>query len=147
MTDITPMRPYLFKAFYDWCVDNQLNPHINIQTDYPGVDIPAQFMSQPKLTLCIRPDAILHYFQDEIGISFNTRFNTVPTQIYVPFGAINEIFSKTIGTLLPFAPEPCYVQEYITGKAPLVATNQPVVTPVDAPPRPPRNKPTLTLVK
>jgi Stringent starvation protein B len=142
MHDITPMRPYLFKAFFDWCVDNQLNPHINIQTDYPGVDIPVQFTAQPKLTLCIRPDAVMHYFQDEIGISFNTRFNTVPCQLYIPFGAINEIFSKTIGTILPFAPEPCYVQEYLDSKTPLVSEKSTTTMPPRV-----RGKPTLTLVK
>ena len=143
---ITPMRPYLFKAFYEWCVDNQLNPYINVQTNYPGLRIPEQFFDQPKLALCIRPDAVVNWFMDDVGISFTTRFNKVPHQVFIPFGALTEIYSKVIGTILPFAPEPCYVDEFVRGHAPALPGSK-ATDPVKPATPLVRGKPHLTLVK
>ncbi|HAR55642.1 MAG TPA: ClpXP protease specificity-enhancing factor, partial [Idiomarina baltica] len=28
LSDMTPKRPYLMRALYDWIVDNQLTPHL-----------------------------------------------------------------------------------------------------------------------
>lgn len=28
MSDMSPRRPYLLRAFYEWLIDNQLTPHL-----------------------------------------------------------------------------------------------------------------------
>lgn len=141
---ITPMRPHLFKAFYEWACLNDLNPHISLRTDWPGVSIPEQYYASGKLTLCIRPDAVVNYLQDHDGISFTSRFNQIPHSVFIPMGALTAIFSKVTGAIMPFEPEPLYVQQYTDALSTIAPTPQ---TGADAAPRPPRGKPQLRIVK
>ena len=140
---ITPLRPHLFAGFYTWLVENDMNPHITVQTDFPGVMIPDAYYATEKLTLCIRPDAVVNYHQDDDGISFGCRFNAVARQVYVPMGSILSIFSKTHGSIMPFEPEPLYIQQYLSAKTP---ANTGIETPITPTTRV-RGKHVLTLVK
>lgn len=33
---MTPRRPYMLRAFYDWLVDNELTPHLVVEATLPG---------------------------------------------------------------------------------------------------------------
>lgn len=33
---MTPRRPHLLRAFYDWMIDNQLTPHLVVDVICPG---------------------------------------------------------------------------------------------------------------
>ena len=38
-------RPYLIRALYQWIVDNDCTPHLLVNADYPGVQVPSKFVS------------------------------------------------------------------------------------------------------
>lgn len=40
VSQLTPRRPYLLRAFYDWLLDNQLTPHLVVDVTLPGVLVP-----------------------------------------------------------------------------------------------------------
>ena len=40
--DMTPNRPYLLRALYEWIGDNDMTPHILVDAGFPGVDVPEQ---------------------------------------------------------------------------------------------------------
>ncbi|MFO5801930.1 stringent starvation protein B, partial [Klebsiella pneumoniae] len=35
VSQLTPRRPYLLRAFYDWLLDNQLTPHLVVIVTLP----------------------------------------------------------------------------------------------------------------
>jgi stringent starvation protein B len=37
LSQLTPRRPYLLRAFYEWLLDNQLTPHLVVDVTLPGV--------------------------------------------------------------------------------------------------------------
>ena len=43
MSQLTPRRPYLLRAFYEWLLDNQLTPHLVVDVTLPGVLVPMEY--------------------------------------------------------------------------------------------------------
>ena len=41
---MTPNRPYLLRAFFDWIVDNECTPHIVVDAGFANVQVPTQFV-------------------------------------------------------------------------------------------------------
>ena len=46
---MTPNRPYLLRAFFDWIVDNQCTPHLVVDATYPHTIIPTQFVQDGQI--------------------------------------------------------------------------------------------------
>ena len=47
--NMTPRRPYIFRAFYDWILDNELTPYIVVDTSVYGVLVPQEFIKDLSL--------------------------------------------------------------------------------------------------
>ena len=43
---MTPSRPYLVRAFYDWLLDNDMTPHLLVNAEVPHVQVPLQFVKR-----------------------------------------------------------------------------------------------------
>ena len=43
VSQLTPRRPYLLRAFYEWLLDNQLTPHLVVDVTLPGVMVPMEY--------------------------------------------------------------------------------------------------------
>ena len=43
--DLTPTKPYLIRAFYEWIMDNDLTPHLMVDAEAEGVQVPAEFVA------------------------------------------------------------------------------------------------------
>ena len=52
LSDMTPKRPYLMRALYDWIVDNQLTPHLVVDATIVGTKVPQQFVCPTKIQYC-----------------------------------------------------------------------------------------------
>nr|MBP9642697.1 stringent starvation protein B [Budvicia sp.] len=50
-TQMTPRRPYLLRAFYDWLLDNQLTPHLVVDVSVPGISVPMEFARDGQIIL------------------------------------------------------------------------------------------------
>lgn len=55
---MTPRRPYLLRAFYDWLLDNQLTPHTVVDVTRPDVQVPMEFARDGQIVLNIAPRAV-----------------------------------------------------------------------------------------
>lgn len=88
MNDMTPNRPYLLRAFFDWLLDNQLTPHLVVDATYFGVEVPQQFVQNGQIVLNISPNAVGQFNMGMADVSFSARFGGVPFQVYIPMGAI-----------------------------------------------------------
>lgn len=81
MSQLTPRRPYLLRAFYEWLLDNQLTPHLVVDVTLPGVLVPMEYARDGQIVLNIAPRAVgnLELANDEVR--FNARFGGVPRQV------------------------------------------------------------------
>ncbi|MDC6625468.1 ClpXP protease specificity-enhancing factor SspB, partial [Leclercia adecarboxylata] len=76
-------RPYLVRALYEWIVDNECTPHLLVNVDYPGVQVPAGFASDGQIVLNVAPSAVRHLHMDNEAISFEGRFGGVAHSLNV----------------------------------------------------------------
>ena len=88
VSQLTPRRPYLLRAFYEWLLDNQLTPHLVVDVTLPGVMVPMEYARDGQIVLNIAPRAVgnLELANDEVR--FNARFGGVPRNVSVPMAAV-----------------------------------------------------------
>ena len=84
LSQLTPRRAYLLRAFYEWLLDNQLTPHLVVDVTLPGVQVPMEYARDGQIVLNIAPRAVgnLELANDEVR--FNARFGGIPRQVSVP---------------------------------------------------------------
>ncbi|WMN61257.1 ClpXP protease specificity-enhancing factor [Pseudoalteromonas xiamenensis] len=102
---MTPNRPYLLRAFFDWIIDNQCTPHIVVNANYKSVQVPVQFVQDGQIVLNISPSAVTQFSLDNQALSFNARFSGQPMQVYVPMGAVLAIYARENGEGTVFSAE------------------------------------------
>lgn len=95
-------RPYLIRAIYDWSVDNGHTPHLMVAADYPGVQVPHQFVQDGRITLNISPMAVHALNIESDPIWFSARFSGRPFEVVVPTGAVLAIFARENGEGIVF---------------------------------------------
>lgn len=137
---MTPSRPYLLRAFYEWLLDNDLTPHLLVDANVPMVKVPQQFARDGQIVLNIAPQAVVAFTMDKEAISFNARFGGVPQQVYIPMAAVLAIHARENGAGTFFPPEPAYAT-WQDNEASAVVDEGAV-----KPPRP-DGRPTLRVIK
>ena len=105
---MTPRRPYIFRAFYDWILDNELTPYIVVDTSVYGVLVPQEFIKDNQIVLNIAPQSVGQYLVNNEQIEFNARFSGIPQHIVVPMAAIEAIYARENGVGMGFEDEPYY---------------------------------------
>ncbi|CEO38056.1 ClpXP protease specificity-enhancing factor [Photobacterium kishitanii] len=166
MENMTPRRPYLLRAFYDWLVDNDLTPHLVVDATLPGVKVPMEFVSDGQIILNIAPMAVGNLELSNEAVSFSARFSGRPHSVIVPMYAVLAIYARENGAGTMFEPEaaydtetPIYDDEHALEDDNTDDVVSPTVSPFavvteaaegdepdDEPPRP-RGRPSLRVVK
>ncbi len=90
-------RPYLIRAIYDWATDNGLTPYLVVAAEYPGVEVPADYVSDGRITLNIAPQAVQHLDLSGRQIRFAARFSGQPFSVTVPAGAVLAVYAQETG--------------------------------------------------
>ena len=163
---MTPSRPYLLRAFYDWLLDNDLTPHLVVDANASQVEVPVLYVQDGQIVLNIAPSAVQDFHMDNEALSFSARFGGIPTQVYIPMAAALAIYARENGAGTMFEPEAAYEVE-----DDFEADFDPLINEVDQPssetetetieqpttakpemkeeakPRPVKGRPHLTLVK
>jgi stringent starvation protein B len=91
---MTSKKPYLLRAYYDWITDNQLTPYILVNAQYPGVNVPTQYVRDGKIILDISAVACRGLEIDAKGVQFSARFSGQLWQMAIPLAAIQAIYAK-----------------------------------------------------
>ncbi|ARB92423.1 ClpXP protease specificity-enhancing factor [Legionella longbeachae] len=102
---MTSNKPYLIRAAYDWIVDNELTPYILVNAAYVGVQVPREHVNHDRIVLNISPAATRGLLLENDRIIFTARFSGKTEQIFVPPGAVLEIYAKENGRGIAFALE------------------------------------------
>lgn len=99
-------RPYLVRALYEWIVDNDCTPHLLVNAEHPGVQVPSGFASDGQIVLNASPSAVRHLHMDNEAVSFEGRFGGVAHSLYIPAAAILAIYARENGQGMVFDMEP-----------------------------------------
>lgn len=126
---MTPSRPYIIRAIYEWIVDNGCTPHLLVDAGGDNVVVPTAYVSDGQIVLNISPTAVVSLQMGNDAITFNGRFGGQPIDVYAPIAAIMGIYARENGQGMIFEAEP---------------SSEP---PPDKPEPPERGRPALKVVK
>lgn len=112
---MTPRRPYMLRAYYEWLVDNDLTPHLVVAAMLPGVRVPEEFIQDGQIILNIAPRAVGNLELGNEAITFNARFGGRPHSVIVPLYAVQAIYARENGAGTMFEPEEGYMDEFEEG--------------------------------
>ncbi|MEM8562287.1 MAG: ClpXP protease specificity-enhancing factor [Pseudomonadota bacterium] len=102
---MTPSRPYIMRALYEWIVDNDCTPYVLVDADVNDVLVPQQFVKDGQIVLNISPGAVMDLNITNDAMAFNGRFGGVATDIYVPINAVVGIYARENGQGMVFEQE------------------------------------------
>lgn len=114
LSQLTPRRPYLLRAFYEWLLDNQLTPHLVVDVMLPGVHVPMEYARDGQIVLNIAPRAVGNLELSNDEVRFNARFGGVPRQVSVPLAAVLAIYARENGAGTMFEPEAAYDEDVVS---------------------------------
>lgn len=160
---MTPRRPYMLRAFYEWLVDNDLTPHLVVEADLPGVRVPDQFVQDGQIILNVAPRAVGNLELSNEAVTFSARFGGKPHSVIVPLYAVQAIYARENGAGTMFEPEDAYsgtIEEGVVDEpveiedsGPIIGLaesfdgdNEPENDPENDPPTP-KKRPSLRVVK
>lgn len=137
---MTSSKPYLFRALYDWIIDNECTPHVVVNAHSDGVMVPQQYVNKNgEIILNIAPGAIQSFAIENDSISFSARFSGVPHEIYAPMTGVLGIYARENGRGMMFD------QDQPDPGGPPAERKKPTPVPTETP-KPP-SKPGLRIVK
>ncbi|QQX79501.1 ClpXP protease specificity-enhancing factor [Shewanella sp. KX20019] len=151
MKELTPNRPYLLRAYYDWLMDNQLTPHVVVDAYVPGTQVPQQYVKDGQIVLNITESAVGNLQITNEFIEFSARFGGVPQQVLLPMAAIVAIYARENGAGTVFDLEESYEIDdaeeagLSVVKEPVVEVSEPEESKEEV--KEPKRRSHLTLVK
>lgn len=103
---MSPVRPYLLRAMYQWIVDNGYTPYILVNAEDESAEVPRAYVKEGKIVLNIAPMAVQELLMDNEWLSFNARFSGKAMSVMLPMRAILAIFAHEAGDKgIVFQPE------------------------------------------
>ncbi|SPP31900.1 Stringent starvation protein B [Arsenophonus endosymbiont of Aleurodicus floccissimus] len=105
---MSPRRPYLLRAHYEWLLDNNMTSHLVVDVNIFDVNVPMEYANKGQIILNITPSAVGNLELTNEIVSFNARFGGVPRHVEVPMSAIIAIYGRKNGAGMMFEPEPQY---------------------------------------
>ncbi|KQH90063.1 ClpXP protease specificity-enhancing factor [Vibrio fluvialis] len=112
---MTPRRPFMLRAFYDWLLENELTPHLVVDATLQGVRVPMEYVQDGQIILNVAPRAVGNLELGNDEVTFNARFGGRPHLVVVPMYAIQAIYARENGAGTMFEPEEAYMDAQEAG--------------------------------
>ena len=106
MSEMISNRPYFIRAMYEWIVDNGWTPHVQVDAEWPGIQVPFEYAEDGVIILNISPSAVIGLQIENDWISCRARFAGIEQNLGFPPEAVLAIFARENGQGMPFPPEP-----------------------------------------
>jgi len=108
---VTSRRPYLLRAMHEWISDNAQTPHVVVDAEFAGAEVPKQYVKDGKIILNVSHTATTALKLGNEWLEFNARFGGVTRHVKVPIKAVLGIYSRETGHGMIFSesdvgPEP-----------------------------------------
>jgi stringent starvation protein B len=103
-------RPYLLRAMHEWMVDCGYTPHLIVDAQPEGVQVPREFVKEGRIVLNVSASATQALLIGPDLVEFNARFGGTSRHIRVPITAVLGIYARETGQGMVFnedaSPEP-----------------------------------------
>ena len=96
MAQLISTKPYMLRAMHEWCVDNNLTPHLMVAVN-SQTRVPMAYVKDGEIVLNINYTATKDLHMDNDSVVFSARFGGVSQNIYVPMNAVKGIFARENG--------------------------------------------------
>lgn len=96
MAQLISTKPYMLRAMHEWCVDNNLTPHLVVAVN-SQTRVPMGYVKDGEIILNINYSATKDLHMDNDSVVFSARFGGVSQNIYVPMNAVRGIFARENG--------------------------------------------------
>ncbi|AYY79415.1 MULTISPECIES: ClpXP protease specificity-enhancing factor [Proteus] len=106
--DMSPRRPHLLRAHYDWIIENELTPHLVVDVNIEGVQVPMEYAHDGQIVLNISSRAVDNLELTPYQVLFSASFGGIPRKVRVPMAAVMAIYARENGAGMMFEPEPAY---------------------------------------
>jgi stringent starvation protein B len=104
--ELPSTRPYLIRAWHEWCTDHGFTPYIVVAVD-ERVQVPREYVREGQIVLNISFDATSNLSLGNELIEFKARFGGVAREVVVPVTHVLAIYARENGQGMAFpAPEP-----------------------------------------
>jgi stringent starvation protein B len=106
-----PKRPYLLRAMHQWISDCGNTPHVIVDADRAGTEIPKAYVQEGKIVLNLSFTATQRLKLGNDDIEFDARFAGVVHHVSFPVAAVMGIYARETGEGMVFSdqdlgPEP-----------------------------------------
>ncbi len=101
----TSNKPYLFKALYEWILDNSGTPYLLVDATQVNVQVPKEHVNNGQIVLDASPNAIDQWYCDNDVISFSARFSGRAQNIYIPMTSLLAVYAQENGQGMAFPEE------------------------------------------
>src|SRR5690606_4480612 len=86
-------KPYLLRAWHEWCTDAGYTPHLVVHVD-AACQVPREFVRDERITLNVGAMATNRLVMGNDWIEFQARFGGVSRQISVPVARVEAIYAR-----------------------------------------------------
>jgi len=95
---MTSSSPYLIRALYEWIIDNNMTPYMQVDGTIDGVEVPQNYLDeQTRIILNISSKSTAKLSLKNHAITFEARFSGKTFNVYVPTNAVLAIYAKENG--------------------------------------------------
>jgi len=98
-------RPYLLRAMHGWVSDSGSTPHVIVDAERAGVQVPRAYIKEGKIVLNVSTSATQRLVLGNDWIEFDARFAGVVHHVRVPVGAVLGIYARESGEGMVFPAE------------------------------------------
>jgi stringent starvation protein B len=102
---MTSSRPYLLRAIHEWIVDNGYTPHLLVDAQAQGAEVPQQHVHGGRVIFNLSPTAVRGLDLGNDWVEFDARFGGVATHVRVPVQAALAIYARENGQGMVFSEE------------------------------------------
>lgn len=141
MERLPSTKPYLLRAIWEWCCDNNFTPHIAVVVD-KRTQVPREFVKDGQIVLNLGPGATNKLNIGNEYVEFQARFGGVARELSVPVTQVGAIYARENGAGMAFDLEE---EALLAGAAQEDST--PDDEPEPEPPRPEAGRPKLQRIK
>lgn len=106
-----PKRPYLLRAMHQWMTDSGHTPHVIVDAERSGVEVPQAYVKDGKIVLNVSFTAAQRLNLGNDWIELDARFSGVARHLRFPVNAVLGIYARETGEGMVFSeqdggPEP-----------------------------------------
>ena len=132
---MTPSRPYLIRALYEWIADNGCTPNIMVDANSPNTVVPQKYVQNGTITLNISQEATQNLRIGNDAIELQARFDAKVSNIYIPMPAVTAMFAAETNQGMRFSEQDIANYAKESGKSSddtdLIPTKKPKLKVVD----------------